>query len=271
MRFRKVIIVVSVFLLLLTVSACARTGAGSASIPQVDFEYTSLEQLSPQSDIIVIGIIDRIEQADDFNQFYHLKITDIVRGTEKRELIIYGNSKLIESGKEYCLFLYENDSEFWPMPLTLLVDCDSVFEIAGTDVLAPERYNLSEAKNTFMQSLSTLPAPSNRKVISVKEKLSNAELLSQSDYIFTAKVDELVYTSPYAGGSAMLSVVKMFKGDGGMDQNKELMNLLVPQGLEVGKTYLFFRNKGLEGMPSRLNSIIDIEAPEYTAIYELLS
>lgn len=80
MRFRKVIIVVSVFLLLLTVSACARTGAGSASIPQVDFEYTSLEQLSPQSDIIVIGIIDRIEQADDFNQFYHLKITDIVRG-----------------------------------------------------------------------------------------------------------------------------------------------------------------------------------------------
>lgn len=69
----------------------------------------------------------------------------------------------------------------------------------------------------------------------------------------------------------MLSVVKMFKGDGGMDQNKELMNLLVPQGLEVGKTYLFFRNKGLEGMPSRLNSIIDIEAPEYTAIYELLS
>ena len=56
-----------------------------------------------------------------------------------------------------------------------------------------------------------------------------------------------------------------------MDQNKELMNLLVPQGLEVGKTYLFFRNKGLEGMPSRLNSIIDIEAPEYTAIYELLS
>lgn len=178
---------------------------------------------------------------------------------------------MIESGKEYCLFLYENDSEFWPMPLTLLVDCDSVFEIAGTDVLAPERYNLSEAKNTFMQSLSTLPAPSNRKVISVKEKLSNAELLSQSDYIFTAKVNELVYTSPYAGGSAMLSVVKMFKGDGGMDQNKELMNLLVPQGLEVGKTYLFFRNKGLEGMPSRLNSIIDIEAPEYTAIYELLS
>ena len=104
-----------------------------------------------------------------------------------------------------------------------------------------------------------------------KAKLSNAELLSQSDYIFTAKVNELVYTSPYAGGSAMLSVVKMFKGDGGMDQNKELMNLLVPQGLEVGKTYLFFRNKGLEGMPSRLNSIIDIEAPEYTAIYELLS
>ena len=46
MRFRKVIIVVSVFLLLLTVAACARTGAGSASIPQVDFEYTSLEQLS---------------------------------------------------------------------------------------------------------------------------------------------------------------------------------------------------------------------------------
>ena len=44
------------------------------------------------------------------------------------------------------------------MPLTLLVDRDSVFEIDGDNVHAPERYKLSGAKGAFMSAISSLPA-----------------------------------------------------------------------------------------------------------------
>lgn len=43
------------------------------------------------------------------------------------------------------------------MPLTLLVDRDSVFEIDGDNVHAPERYKLSGAKDAFMSAISSLP------------------------------------------------------------------------------------------------------------------
>lgn len=123
-----------------------------------------------------------MEDADDFAWFYHVKVTDTLRGGEKDELAVYGNSKLIEAGKQYCLFLYENDFEFWPMPLTLLVDRDSVFEIYGDNVHAPERYKLSGAKGAFMSAISSLPASSCREVRSVTERIDRTELSRTAHY-----------------------------------------------------------------------------------------
>ena len=123
-----------------------------------------------------------MEDADDFAWFYHVKVTDTLRGGEKDELAVYGNSKLIEAGKQYCLFLYENDFEFWPMPLTLLVDRDAVFEIDGDNVHAPERYKLSGAKDAFMSAISSLPASSGREVRSVTERLDRTELSKTKHY-----------------------------------------------------------------------------------------
>ena len=80
-----------------------------------------------------------MEDADDFAWFYHVKVTDTLRGGEKDELAVYGNSKLIEAGKQYCLFLYKNDFEFWPMSLTLLVGRDLVFEIDGDQCTRPRK------------------------------------------------------------------------------------------------------------------------------------
>ena len=68
------------------------------------------------------------------------------------------------------------------MPLTLLVDRDSVFEIDGDNVHAPERYKLSGAKDAFMSAISSLPASSGREVRSVTERLDSAELSRTAHY-----------------------------------------------------------------------------------------
>ena len=68
------------------------------------------------------------------------------------------------------------------MPLTLLVGRDSVFEIDGDNVHAPERYKLSGAKGAFMSAISSLPASSGREVKSVTERLDSAELSRTAHY-----------------------------------------------------------------------------------------
>ena len=68
------------------------------------------------------------------------------------------------------------------MPLTLLVGRDSVFEIDGDNVHAPERYKLSGAKDAFMSAISSLPASSGREVRSVTERLDSAELSRTAHY-----------------------------------------------------------------------------------------
>ena len=68
------------------------------------------------------------------------------------------------------------------MPLTLLVGRDSVFEIDGDNVHAPERYELSGAKDAFMSAISSLPASSGREVRSVTERLYSAELSRTAHY-----------------------------------------------------------------------------------------
>ncbi len=68
------------------------------------------------------------------------------------------------------------------MPLTLLVGRDSVFEIDGDNVHAPERYKLSGAKDAFMSAISSLHASSGREVRSVTERLDSAELSRTAPY-----------------------------------------------------------------------------------------
>lgn len=70
----------------------------------------------------------------------------------------------------------------------------------------------------------------------------------------------------------VVTVNKVFKGTaeksptGPAEENE--IRMLVPQGLQVGETYLFFRTNGLAGMPSRSNSVVNTNAAEYAQILE---
>ena len=70
----------------------------------------------------------------------------------------------------------------------------------------------------------------------------------------------------------VVTVNKVFKGTaeksptGPAEENE--IRMLVPQGLQSGETYLFFRTNGLANMPSRSNSVISVESEEYAQIIE---
>lgn len=69
--------------LLTIISACANNNPGLApSVPQYDYEYTTLEQLSDKADIIAIGTVESVEQADDSNYFYHIDGLSVIRGAK---------------------------------------------------------------------------------------------------------------------------------------------------------------------------------------------
>ena len=109
-------------------------------------------------------------------------------------------------------------------------------------------------------------------VPTVTDELPYDKLIAESEAIFTATVKELSYSSPYSGGSAAVTVNKVFKGTaeksptGPAEENE--IRMLVPQGLQSGETYLFFRTNGLANMPSRSNSVISVESEEYAQIIE---
>ena len=68
----------------------------------------------------------------------------------------------------------------------------------------------------------------------------------------------------------VVTVNKVFKGTaeksptGPAEENE--IRMLVPQGLQVGETYLFFRTNGLAAI--RNNSVISVESEEYAQIIE---
>jgi hypothetical protein len=267
MYMKKTLIILFVCILLTITCACANSSTELASsVPQYDYEYTTLEQLSDKAEIIVTGTVESVEQADDSNYFYCVNDLSVIRGQCEDPITIYGNSDLINKGGQYCLFLYQNDSEFWPKPLTLFVNSESVFELVGDSIVAPERFGLGEMDTaTFMNEVANLPAPQS-KATTVIDALSYEELLNQSTAIFTATVEDVTYSSPYAGGTANISIVDVFKGT--LDEKN--ISILVPQGLQSGETYLFFRTNDLSDMPSRNNSVISAESDEYAQIIELI-
>ena len=77
-------------------------------------------------------------------------------------------------------------------------------------------------------------------------------------------MEDVTYSSPYAGGTANVSIVNVLKGT--IDERS--VSILVPQGLQSGETYLFFRTNGLADMPSRSNSVVNTNAAEYAQILE---
>ena len=271
---KKSLMILLVCTLLTIISACANNNPGLApSVPQYDYEYTTLEQLSENADNVIIGTVDSVEQADDSNYFYHIDGLSVIRGQNTDSITVYGNSDLINEGGKYCLFLYQNDSEFWPMPLTLFVDRESIFELDGDNVIAPERFGLNETSaSELTEAVASLPIRQSAATTAITTELPYNELASQSSTIFTATVKELSYSSPYSGGSAAVTVNKVFKGTaeksptGPAEENE--IRMLVPQGLQVGETYLFFRTNGLAGMPTRNNSVISVESEEYAQIIE---
>lgn len=270
---KKSLMILLVCTLLTIISACANNNPGLApSVPQYDYEYTTLEQLSDKADIIAIGTVESVEQADDSNYFYHIDGLSVIRGQNTDSITVYGNSDLINEGGKYCLFLYQNDSEFWPMPLTLFVDRESIFEIQSGKVIAPDRFGMTGMSEDELIDAATKLSMRENTVPTVTDELPYDKLIAESEAIFTATVNELSYSSPYSGGSAAVTVNKVFKGTaeksptGPAEENE--IRMLVPQGLQVGETYLFFRTNGLAGMPTRNNSVISVESEEYAQILE---
>ena len=270
---KKSLMILLVCTLLTIISACANNNPGLApSVPQYDYEYTTLEQLSENADNVIIGTVDSVEQADDSNYFYHIDGLSVIRGQNTDSITVYGNSDLINEGGKYCLFLYQNDSEFWPMPLTLFVDRESIFEIQSGKVIAPDRFGMTGMSEDELIDAATKLSMRENTVPTVTDELPHDKLIAESEAIFTATVKELSYSSPYSGGSAAVTVNKVFKGTaeksptGPAEENE--IRMLVPQGLQVGETYLFFRTNGLAGMPTRNNSVISVESEEYAQIIE---
>lgn len=270
---KKSLMILLVCTLLTIISACANNNPGLApSVPQYDYEYTTLEQLSENADNVIIGTVDSVEQADDSNYFYHIDGLSVIRGQNTDSITVYGNSDLINEGGKYCLFLYQNDSEFWPMPLTLFVDRESIFEIQSGKVIAPDRFGMTGISEDELIDAATKLSMRENTVPTVTDELPYDKLIAESEAIFTATVKELSYSSPYSGGSAAVTVNKVFKGTaeksptGPAEENE--IRMLVPQGLQVGETYLFFRTNGLAGMPTRNNSVISVESEEYAQIIE---
>lgn len=270
---KKSLMILLVCTLLTIISACANNNPGLApSVSQYDYEYTTLEQLSDKADIIAIGTVESVEQADDSNYFYHIDGLSVIRGQNTDSITVYGNSDLINEGGKYCLFLYQNDSEFWPMPLTLFVDRESIFEIQSGKVIAPDRFGMTGMSEDELIDAATKLSMRENTVPTVTDELPYDKLIAESEAIFTATVKELSYSSPYSGGSAAVTVNKVFKGTaeksptGPAEENE--IRMLVPQGLQVGETYLFFRTNGLAGMPTRNNSVISVESEEYAQIIE---
>jgi hypothetical protein len=270
---KKSLMILLVCTLLTIISACANNNPGLVpSVPQYDYEYTTLEQLSENADNVIIGTVDSVEQADDSNYFYHIDGLSVIRGQNTDSITVYGNSDLINEGGKYCLFLYQNDSEFWPMPLTLFVDRESIFEIQSGKVIAPDRFGMTGMSEDELIDAATKLSMRENTVPTVTDELPYDKLIAESEAIFTATVKELSYSSPYSGGSAAVTVNKVFKGTaeksptGPAEENE--IRMLVPQGLQVGETYLFFRTNGLAGMPTRNNSVISVESEEYAQIIE---
>lgn len=263
---KKSLMILLVCTLLTIISACANNNPGLVpSVPQYDYEYTTLEQLSENADNVIIGTVDSVEQADDLHSFFHIKDLKVLCGQDVDSVSIYGVVGLMEEGGRYCLFLYQNDSEFWPMPLTLFVDRESIFELDGDNVIAPERFGLNETSaSELTEAVASLPIRQSAATTAITTELPYNELASQSSTIFTATVEDVTYSSPYAGGTANVSIVNVLKGT--IDESS--VNILVPQGLQSGETYLFFRTNGLAGMPTRNNSVISVESEEYAQIIE---
>lgn len=262
---KKSLMILLVCTLLTIISAYANNKPGLApSVPQYDYEYTTLEQLSDKADIIAIGTVESVEQADDSNYFYHIDGLSVIRGQNTDSITVYGNSDLINEGGKYCLFLYQNDSEFWPMPLTLFVDRESIFEIQSGKVIAPDRFGMAGMSEDELIDAATKLSMRENTVPTVTDELPYDKLIAESEAIFTATVEDVTYSSPYAGGTANVSIVNVLKGT----IDKSSVNILVPQGLQSGETYLFFRTNGLAGMPTRNNSVISVESEEYAQIIE---
>lgn len=270
---KKSLMILLVCTLLTIISACANNNPGLVpSVPQYDYEYTTLEQLSENADNVIIGTVDSVEQADDLHSFFHIKDLKVLCGQDVDSVSIYGVVGLMEEGGRYCLFTYNNDKVFWPMPLTLLVDRESIFEIQSGKVIAPDRFGMTGmSEDELIDAATKLPMRENT-VPTVTDELPYDKLIAESEAIFTATVKELSYSSPYSGGSAAVTVNKVFKGiaekspTGPAEENE--IRMLVPQGLQVGETYLFFRTNGLAGMPTRNNSVISVESEEYAQIIE---
>ncbi|HPK15478.1 MAG TPA: hypothetical protein PKW41_05745, partial [Clostridia bacterium] len=261
--------------LLLCSSACSSKvssdGAPSnAPASQLDYAYTSVEQLAGESALIILGTVEVETIADASCSFYTIKVEKILRGAERSDIKLYAFSGLLTQDARYMLFLQTRDSVFYTEPLILLTDSESLIEVsADENVSLPKQYDESYSSvEELCNMVRSLPAPETvaASTEAILDIVSDTELIGKSDNIFAGKITELTYNSAVGAGSAIISITVCYKGN----LEGETATCLVPQGLLAGETYLFFRCDGIESMPSRSNSVFMIDSEEGRALIEQL-
>lgn len=266
MNMRKACIPIALVGLLLGCCACSQTSPAE----QLDYAYTSVEQLAAESDLIVMGTAESETDADAGDSFYTIKTEKTLRGAEQDEIKLYAFSDLLTLDTQYVLFLQTRDSVFYTEPLVLLTDSDSLITVnADGNVSLPGQYAESYASvEELCDAVSSFPAPETAPASAgtVPDTLPDAELIAGSEIIFAGKITALTYNSAVGAGNAEISITACYKGkvDG------DTAACLVPQGLSAGETYLFFRCDGMESMPSRSNSVLPIDSEECRMLMEQL-
>lgn len=228
-----------------------------------DDAYTSLKQLLKVCDSVVLGK-PVAETRDNDGSIYKIAINKLLWGKEGGYLDLYTSTGLLDMGQDYILFIVHDDSVFWIGPESQLADTESFFRVVKGKIEVPKRF--TDLKNgisvgTFGKRITSLKRSVKPKATgpAIVETLAVNELVDKSDYIFIGNVLKSEYFTKVAGGIGTVQVAEPFKG--GLERVQ--IHILVPQGVEAGQTYLFFRSQGLKSMPSRSNSVLKQGSPDY--------
>ncbi|HVI42232.1 MAG TPA: hypothetical protein VM577_16385 [Anaerovoracaceae bacterium] len=233
-----------------------------------DYEYTTLSALLEKSSIVVLGTPTSEIDIGDGTSDFRIAVQKTFWGNEQKDLVLSAFQHQFDIGSQYIFFIQTDDDIFWIAPQLQLIDAESFFMVDNEKVEVPERFT-DISKDISVDSLAKLISESASIVKmqstpkSITERLDGTSLIKQSDYIFTGKVLDVTYYSKRAGGIATVSIIKLYKGEKIAETEIEL---LVPQGIIAGETYLFFRSDGLKLAPTRTNSVLKQGTPEYSSL-----
>ncbi|HVI42230.1 MAG TPA: hypothetical protein VM577_16375 [Anaerovoracaceae bacterium] len=243
----------------------------SIALAKYDFEYTSTKQLLKVCDLAVLGKPIAETRQGDSGSIYKIAVDKLFWGKEIGNLDLYTSTGLLDVGQNYILFIEHDDDIFWIGPEWQLVDNESFFRVSKGKIEVPQRF--TDLKNNisvsgFGKRVSSLKRSVKPKatVPAIVETLAINELIVKSDNIFIGKVLKVEYSSKVAAGSAIIQVAEPLKGV----LDRVQIHIFVPQGVEAGQTYLFFRSQGMNSIPSRSNSVLKQGSSDYDEVLQQL-